>query len=236
MTAPFPYGADHHHCDSGDSDQQPHGQVPLEELEDLMRHRKGLVRERSNRESLRAVADELGLETRRERVGVRSGRKRHIGATGNQTLAEKQMRTVPAVEHAVRDQAVTRAERGDGHLVRGSRDGILHGQPVADPDVEARRPARLEEHRVGDDQVGIAENRRPGYAVADVPTPILELRRMHPDEAFVERSKRPVVLVCRASEGEAGPTCESGAIILMPGVRERSAMLIGFAALDFTYT
>ena len=82
------------------------------------------------------------------------------------------MRTVPTVEHAVRDQAVTGAERGDGHLVRGSRDGVLHGQAVADPDVESRRPARLKEHRVGDDQVGITENRGPGHAVADVPAPI----------------------------------------------------------------
>jgi len=54
--------ADHDHRNAGDTDEQPHGEIALEQLEDLVRHRERLVHQRRDRERLGAVPDELALQ------------------------------------------------------------------------------------------------------------------------------------------------------------------------------
>src|SRR5690242_8285810 len=139
---------DHHDRDPRDPDEQPHREVALEQLEDLMRHGESLVDEARNGESLRAVPDELALQPRREGVRVRARSERDVATTADEVASEELMRAAPAVEHPVGDHAVARDDRRDRHDTAASRERIAHCQAIADLDAEARGTSLLEEHRV----------------------------------------------------------------------------------------
>jgi len=102
-------------------------------LEHLPRHRIGLVGERAHRVGLDAVREVAALERDGEGVRVDPASQRHVGAAGDEPVAEERARAGGPVQEAVRGEVVVSA---DGR------------------DADDAPPAR---HQVGDHQPGVAE-------------------------------------------------------------------------------